>query len=230
MLDLSEINKNAWNLAISAMISDQYLFNWGNVPGDDDDKLLKYLGDAYGINWAGSAEIQKSEDGKTIHISNDKKSAEIMIDVEGEKAILKISGGKTCDLKVNKENGNLNLYYSTNWKAFSNGRIRMMYEATSDDHFEIRIRDIIKDYNPPNGIEEKRCCMAFVDELLNMTQGKDKKYAKQLLQYTMWNIYALDKYLLKRKGVRRKVNSMLLCEGLSDKRIIESILEMEQKN
>jgi hypothetical protein len=88
---------------------DEYLFSWDIVPGNDNEKLLKFLMDKLDIVWAKNAEISKSDD-KTIHISKNGNSAEIMMDAEEEKATLKISGGNTHKLKVKKENGMLNIY------------------------------------------------------------------------------------------------------------------------
>ena len=121
------------------------------------------------------------------------------------------------------------MIYDRNWKPFSNGRIRMMYEATSDDRFEARIKGIIDDYNPPDGTREKRCCTAFGNKLLHIVQGKDRNYARQLIQYTMWDVQTLEKYLLKGDKVRQKAKRMLACEGVSDKGIIEDIERMGQK-
>ena len=120
------------------------------------------------------------------------------------------------------------MIYDKNWKPFSNSRIRMMYEATSDDRFVTRIKDIITDYNPPDGIMEKKCCAAFGKELRHVVQSEDKNYARQLIQYTMWNVQTLE-YLFKGSRVQQKVETMLACEGLPDKGIIEIIAELEQK-
>ena len=121
------------------------------------------------------------------------------------------------------------MIYDKNWKPFSNSRMRMMYEATSDDRFVTRIKDIITDYNPPDGIREKKCCTAFGKELLHVIQGKDNNYARQLIQYTMWNVQTLEKYLLKGGKVQQKTETMLACEGLMDKDVIERITKMEHK-
>jgi hypothetical protein len=87
----------------------EYLFSWDNVPGNDSERLLKFLRDDFHIDWAEDADISKSNDGK-IHISKDNNSVEIIIDEE--KAALKISDGRTHDLKVKKENGKLNILYT----------------------------------------------------------------------------------------------------------------------
>jgi len=46
-----------------------YLFNWDSVPGNESEKLLKFLADNFDVNWVKTAEIYK--DSKTIIIAND---------------------------------------------------------------------------------------------------------------------------------------------------------------
>jgi hypothetical protein len=87
-----------------------YLFSWDCVPGDDDEKLKKFLRDDFDIGWAENSEILKSEDGKTISIFKDEKSAEIILDTIKKKATLKISDGRTFNLNVKKKHGKLNIY------------------------------------------------------------------------------------------------------------------------
>lgn len=82
-----------------------------NVPGNDSERLLKFLKDDLNIGWAENAEISKSKDGKTLHIFKDENLAEITIDEEKEKATLKISEVRTYDLKVKKENGKLEISF-----------------------------------------------------------------------------------------------------------------------
>jgi len=69
----------------------EYLFSWDYVLENDRESLLRFLRDDCDIDWTEYAEISKSDDGKTIHISYDKNSAEIMINKKKEKATLKIS-------------------------------------------------------------------------------------------------------------------------------------------
>jgi hypothetical protein len=85
-------------------------FCWDDVPGNDSRKLLEYLQTHHDIDWAKSAEISKSDDGKVICIVKDENSAEIMLDEKKEKATLKISDGRTHDLEVKKENNKQNIY------------------------------------------------------------------------------------------------------------------------
>jgi hypothetical protein len=92
-----------------------YLFSWDDVSGNDSNKLLEYLIDKFGIDWAKLKDIRKSDE-KTITISEGGNSVEITLDGDKEnatKATLKIiSDGIIYDLKVRMENGKLNIYHS----------------------------------------------------------------------------------------------------------------------
>jgi parallel beta-helix repeat protein len=90
--------------------TEKYLFSWDNVPGKDSEKLLRFLVDDHNIGWAKNAEIRKSNDGRTIRIFKDEKSAEIRVHEKKEKASLKISDGRTYELGVKAEKGVLNIY------------------------------------------------------------------------------------------------------------------------
>ncbi|MCK4733671.1 MAG: hypothetical protein KAT65_14550, partial [Methanophagales archaeon] len=85
------------------------IFSWENVPGNDSERLLRYLMNDRDIGWAKSAEIHKSDDGRTICIFEDENSAKLMIDETEKKVTLKISDGRIYYLEVKKENGKLKI-------------------------------------------------------------------------------------------------------------------------
>ena len=85
-----------------------YLFSWDSVTGENS-RLFEYLEDNYHAGWVKSAEINKSDDDMTIHISDEKNSVEIMLDEGSGVAILQI-GGRAHYLKVEKESGKTDIY------------------------------------------------------------------------------------------------------------------------
>ncbi len=95
-------------VAVLRRIPARYLFSWDNIPGDDSERLLRYLKDDHNISWVESAEIRKSDDSKAVRIFKDENSAEIRI--EEEKVTLEISDARIHDLKVKQENGKTNIY------------------------------------------------------------------------------------------------------------------------
>lgn len=94
----------------------EYLFSWDDVPGDDNEKLLRFLKDNCGIDWAeNTVKIDKPDDGKTIIIKKDGNLAEkidIQINETKKEATLNFNGvkGKSPALNVKTEGGKQYLY------------------------------------------------------------------------------------------------------------------------
>ena len=88
----------------------RYLFNWSQVPGNDSEKLIRYLVDVLAIKWAENATITKSSDDKIIHISTDGRSAEIIMGANNETATVKVGAETIYVLEVRTEDGTLKVY------------------------------------------------------------------------------------------------------------------------
>lgn len=109
------ISRTGWcrNKDKKGCINPGYLFGWNDVPGDETYRLLSIIEDCPDIgSWVNKAEIYKTDDGKTIIISKDEKLVNITIDEEKEKATIKNSNGGTYDLKIKRDEGELNIYYA----------------------------------------------------------------------------------------------------------------------
>lgn len=87
---------------------DSYLFCWNSIPGNDDDRLLKFLKHNLNISLVGKVELEKK--GDTILISIEEKKIELKLDENRERAILKIDNDRTYNLLAKREDGKLNLY------------------------------------------------------------------------------------------------------------------------
>ncbi|MCX9009880.1 MAG: phage tail protein [Candidatus Methanoperedens sp.] len=87
----------------------RFLFSWGNVPGNDNDKFLGFLRDYFNIDWVNNAEITKTDE-KTLRIFTKENFIEILLEEYKKRAILKISDGRAYNLQVNEENCKLNIY------------------------------------------------------------------------------------------------------------------------
>jgi hypothetical protein len=92
---------------------DSYLFNWDNISECDKEILRKFLKDDLDLGWLQNVEIPKPDANKTLRISKDGNTVEITINEKKEKATLKISDGRTLNLKIKKENGELKIYTAT---------------------------------------------------------------------------------------------------------------------
>ena len=114
LIKVVEVPGNITNVEVeSPLYTGPYLFSWDNVPGNQSERLQRFLRDYLDISWAKNATIHKSDDNKTIYIVKDENSAEIILDEKKEKAILKIiSDGRIFDLNVREMDGkNLKLYW-----------------------------------------------------------------------------------------------------------------------
>ena len=86
------------------------LFSWDEIPGNDNGKLVEFMGQKYGIYWAKTAKIKKIDDGRTIIVSNEKNSLSLRLNDEKTKVNLKIDDGGTFELNARTENSKLNIY------------------------------------------------------------------------------------------------------------------------
>lgn len=91
---------------------DQYLFCWDKIPGSNDVQLIEFLLRNFHVNWVRMAKIEKSEDNKTINISDGQNYLSLRLDTEGAKVNLVINDGRTDEYIAKMENGMLNIYWN----------------------------------------------------------------------------------------------------------------------
>jgi hypothetical protein len=107
LITLDRMNK----IAVGAnLLKKIYSISWDKVPGEDSERLRRFLMDYLDISWVENVEINKSVDGKTIYIFSDENSAEITIDEKKGQATLNINDGRTLNLNIKKKHGKLNIY------------------------------------------------------------------------------------------------------------------------
>lgn len=110
----SKVDLSALRMALKRALEDEvFLFNWNNIPGSDSERLLTCLENDHYEFWVEGAEIHKSDDGKTIYICKDEKSAEITIDENGRDMSVKTSiktYNYNLKAKIKREYGKLNIY------------------------------------------------------------------------------------------------------------------------
>ena len=162
----------------------RYLFSWGNIPGTDNERFLKCLIIYHDIDWAKSAKIRKSDDDKTIYISNYENSAEITIDETLGTAILKINDGRIHDIEVKKEDHKLNL---------------------RKDDIELNIDGLKDTKNRLTAVKGVWCLGAFVtkymperadtaDTVIQCLKEIEKEIGKDLLMKWEWEKNCTNKY------------------------------------
>ena len=123
----------------------KYLFSWDNVPGNDRERLLRFLKDELDIGWAENAEISEYDDGKNIRIFKGKNSATIKLDEKKEEATLKIHDGETYYLKWGGDK--LTIYKpKTNDKRLQAKGYNILINFPQDRHHYSQLKSIPHPY------------------------------------------------------------------------------------
>ncbi len=94
-------------------VKESYLFSWDEIPGNDSGRLKKFLKKNFCVNWVDTAEVKKSDDGRTVNISDGKNSILLKLNGEETKAILTIDNVGTDAFAVKMGNYKLNIYNNT---------------------------------------------------------------------------------------------------------------------
>ncbi len=61
-IEIKSTLRDDFKSVIDECLQDRYLFSWNNVPGNDDERLSRYLMNYHDIAWAESAEISKIDE------------------------------------------------------------------------------------------------------------------------------------------------------------------------
>ncbi|MCE8426522.1 MAG: hypothetical protein J5U17_12185 [Candidatus Methanoperedens sp.] len=86
-----------------------FLFNWENVPGKDNGKLIEFLEQKYGVDWVRTAKIEKI-DNNEIRISTEKNNLSLKLNNENTRVTLTINKIRTDEFIVKIENSKINVY------------------------------------------------------------------------------------------------------------------------
>ncbi len=90
----------------------KYLFNWDNIPGIDNKKLIEFLKQHFGINWVKTAIIEKIDDNKTIIIFSEKNFLSLKLNDRITKVIITIDDDRNDELTLKMKTGRLKVYKS----------------------------------------------------------------------------------------------------------------------
>ncbi len=99
----------------NAILFDEYLFRWNDVPGIEEQRLKEILLKKYSIDWVKKANIKKVDNTITLR-STENKTLSITISLNNNdktlatKAILTLDDGRTDDFVLKKENGKIDIY------------------------------------------------------------------------------------------------------------------------
>lgn len=85
------------------------LFNWNEIPGNDDAKLRDFLMQSYDVDWVKTAKIEKSND-KNIKVYTQINSLSLRLNDEKTKVNLKIDGNRNDEFIAMTVNRRVNIW------------------------------------------------------------------------------------------------------------------------
>lgn len=88
----------------------EYFANWNEIPGKDDQKLLRYLANKLYFDWIANAKIEKNPKGNIIKIFDDRNKIFLLLNVWKTKVSLVMDRRKVCDFAVRPQDTYLKLY------------------------------------------------------------------------------------------------------------------------
>ncbi|HEY9206930.1 MAG TPA: phage tail protein I [Candidatus Methanoperedens sp.] len=83
---------------------------WDKIPGNDAVRLVEFLIKNFDVSWVKTAVIEKSDDDRTIKISDGKNFLSLSLNNEKTKMSLTINGHKTDEFVVTIKNDKLSMY------------------------------------------------------------------------------------------------------------------------
>ena len=89
---------------------DNELFIWDDIPGNDDRRLIGFLGEKFGIDWAIAEKIVKNDIDKTIKLTDRNNFIILKCNNEQNTVKLEINDGRTDKFIAKIENDKLNIY------------------------------------------------------------------------------------------------------------------------
>jgi predicted amidophosphoribosyltransferase len=92
----------------------KYVFNWDEIPGRDNVRLIEFLSQKFGIDWAKIAKVEKIDDDKAIEVSTERNSLSLRLNDEKTEVILVIDDVRTHKFIAKVENDELNIYSKKN--------------------------------------------------------------------------------------------------------------------
>ncbi len=88
----------------------RYWFNWDNIPGNDNGRLIDFLKQKLSIDWLKTAKIEKIDNGKTIRVSTEKNFLLLKLNNEKTKLNIEIDDGRADEFITKTKNDKLNIY------------------------------------------------------------------------------------------------------------------------
>ncbi|ODS35834.1 hypothetical protein BEH94_05620 [Candidatus Altiarchaeales archaeon WOR_SM1_SCG] len=102
-----------------------YVFSWDDVPGNDSDKLIGFLENDLNVSWVKNPTINKADDNRTINVSDGLNLITLELNGTENKITIEINGAGTYEYISKEEDGTLNMYNATLEKTEDNKTITL---------------------------------------------------------------------------------------------------------
>jgi hypothetical protein len=122
-------------------LAKQYMFSWNEIPGEDNEILVKFLTQKFGIDWVKTAEIEKIDDDKTIKVSTEKNSLSLKLNDKKTEVILEIDDGRSNNFIAKLENDALNIYAKSFESRPFDEKIPQLKSILSREFLELSPKD-----------------------------------------------------------------------------------------
>ncbi|TFH38750.1 MAG: hypothetical protein E4G94_11890, partial [ANME-2 cluster archaeon] len=104
-------------------------FCWDDIPGNDDERLIRFLNTRFGIEWAEIAKIEKIDNDRTIKLYFENNSLSLRLNDEKTKGNLEIDDCRTDEFTVETKDGKINVYQNYIDRSDANKNENVHYYA-----------------------------------------------------------------------------------------------------
>lgn len=108
---------------LKKIMKDECLFNWNDIPGKDSFRVIEFLKKEHKVEWLDNANIEKTDDGKTVSVSGGSNQAFLRMNENKGTVILSIDNGKTSEFIMEEEKGKLNVYKPQTMKDMMDNKL-----------------------------------------------------------------------------------------------------------
>lgn len=119
-------------------IPNQCIFNWNEIPGNNNHNLFDFITHNFDICWIGTAKFEKLENGKIIKVIIGPKTILLKLNNEKTKVNIEIDGISKDDLFVKIESDKQNIYQKKNLMLRECCEL-ISFEPEADKEFEKNI-------------------------------------------------------------------------------------------
>jgi hypothetical protein len=178
-------------------IQTKCLFNWDEIPGNDNGRLVEFLKLNFGIDWVKTAKIEKFDGDKTIKVSTEGKSVSLRLNDEKTKVNINIDDVRTDELIIKTENDRLDIYRAKQKKLpeikeAAVGFMESQYRVITSNDFEDRTLNCMEKLQ--KGLKGRAICMNNRDlEYSKLDDEKPGHVSMIIIPNWVDSLYCKDK-------------------------------------